>query len=63
MPFLALARTASVASMRREIDLVQHGHDGDALLDGRVAIGHGLRFHALRRIDDQQSALARRQRT
>ncbi len=41
-----------------QVDLVQHRHHGDALLDRRVAVGDRLRLHALRRVDDQQRALA-----
>ena len=43
---------------RRQVDLVQHRHDGDALLDRRVAVRDGLRLHALRGVDDQQRAFA-----
>ena len=72
-PVLALARIASCASMpmmssissitrsglgRRQVDLVQHRHDLDALLDRRVAVGDRLRLDALRRVDDQQRAFA-----
>ncbi len=48
---------------RRQVDLVDHRHDFDALLGRGVAIGDGLRFDALRGIDHQQRAFARRQRT
>ena len=76
-PVLALARIASSASMpmmssissidplrlgRRQVDLVQHGHHLDALLDRRVAVRDGLRLDALRRVDDQQRAFARGER-
>ena len=76
-PVLALARIASLAGMPmmssisaitrsgsaegRSI-LFKHRHHLDALLDGGVAVGHGLRFHALRGIDHQQRAFARRER-
>ncbi len=43
---------------RRQVDLVQHRHDLDALLDRRVAVRDRLRLDALRRVDDQQRALA-----
>ena len=43
---------------RRQVDLVQHRHDGDALLDRGVAVGDRLRLHALRGVDDEQRALA-----
>ena len=72
-PVLALARIASCAGMpmmssissidalgvgRRQVDLVQHRHHFDALLDRRVAVGDGLRFDALRGVDDEQRAFA-----
>ena len=43
---------------RRQVDLVQHRHHFDALLDRGVAVGDGLRFDALRGVDDQQRAFA-----
>ena len=43
---------------RRQVDLVQHRHDRDALLGRGVAVGDRLRLHALRSVDDQQRALA-----
>ncbi len=76
-PVLALARIASCAWMPmmssisldhavrirgRQVDLVQHRHDGDALLDRRVAIGDRLRLDPLRCVDDQQRAFAGRER-
>ena len=48
---------------RRQVDLVQHRHDFDAQLERRVAVGHRLRFHALRGVDHQQRAFTGRQRT
>ncbi len=48
---------------RRQVDLVQYWHDFEAHFDGRVAVRHGLGFHTLRRIHDQQRALAGSQRT
>jgi hypothetical protein len=47
----------------RQVDLVQDGHDFHAEVQRRVAVGDGLRFHALRRVDDEQRALAGGQRT
>ena len=76
-PVLALACTASCAGMpmmssisldharrvgRRQVDLVEHRHDLDALLDRGVAVGDRLRLDALRRVDHQQRAFARRER-
>ena len=47
---------------RRQVDLVQHRDHLDALLDRGVAVGDGLRLHALRGIDHQDRAFAGRQR-
>src|SRR5262245_23969788 len=43
---------------RRQIDLVDDGNDFQFLLDRGVTIGDALRLDTLRRIDDQQGALA-----
>ena len=45
-----------------EIDLVNHRHDRQPLFVRQMHVGHGLRFHALRRIHHQKRAFARRQR-
>ncbi|KAG1446757.1 hypothetical protein G6F57_017240 [Rhizopus arrhizus] len=45
-----------------QVDLVDHRHHFQTLLDRGVAVGHRLRFHALGGIDDQQRALAGGQR-
>ena len=42
----------------RQIDLVDHRHDRQALLMREVDVGDGLRFDALRRIHDQKRAFA-----
>ncbi|PRD36405.1 UNVERIFIED_CONTAM: hypothetical protein NCL1_08904 [Trichonephila clavipes] len=47
----------------RQVDLVQHRHDLETLLDGGVAVGDRLRLHALGGIDHQQRAFAGGQRT
>jgi hypothetical protein len=39
-----------------QVHLVQHRHDFQALLDGGVAVGHGLGFDALAGVDHQQRA-------
>ena len=46
----------------RQVHLVEHRHHFDAEVERGVAVGDGLRFDALARIDDQQRAFARRQR-
>ena len=47
---------------RRQVDFVQHRHDLDTLLDRGIAVRHGLRFHALRRVDHQHRPFAGRER-
>ena len=47
---------------RRQVDLVEHRHDFEPLLDRRVAVRDALRLDALRRIDHQQRAFAGGQR-
>ncbi len=47
---------------RGQVDLVQHRHDFEALLERRVAVGDALRLDALRRVDDEQRAFAGRER-
>ena len=42
-----------------KVDLVERGHDGEIVLERQVAVGQGLRFDALRRVDEQQGAFAR----
>ena len=76
IPIFALAWIASSAGIARmssncrctdgnigvrQIDLVDHRNDREALFVREMHVRHRLRFHALRRIDDQQRALARRQ--
>ena len=46
----------------REIDLVERGHDLEVVLEGEVAVRERLSLDALRRIDDEHDALARRER-
>ena len=72
-PVLADARTISSSSKPmnlltssatfvgigvREVDLVDHGDDGQVLLQRQVDVGHRLGFDALRRVDDEQRAFA-----
>ena len=45
-----------------QVDLVQYRDHFDAEIDCGVAVRHRLRFDALRRVDHQQRAFARRQR-
>ena len=47
---------------RRQIDLVDDGQHLEALLDRRVAVRDALRLDALPRVDDEQRAIARRER-
>ena len=45
-----------------QVHLVQHGKHFHAQVQRGVAVGHGLRFHALRSIHHQQAAFTGRQR-
>ena len=47
----------------RQIHLVQHRNHFESLVDRRITVGDRLRFDALRSVDDEQRAFARRQRT
>ena len=77
MPAFALARIAPLAvepddvcdlaprlvGLRaRQIDLVDDRDDLEVVLDREVRVGQRLRLDALRRVDDQQRALARGER-
>ena len=46
----------------RQVHLIQHWHNFQALLNSRVTVGYRLRFYALPRIDHQQRTLAGGQR-
>ena len=46
----------------RQVDLVQRRDDLEIALQRQVAVGERLRLDALRRVDDQDDALARRER-
>ena len=48
---------------RRQVDLVDDRHDLQTGVNGKIGVAKGLRLDALRRIHNQQCALARRQRT
>ena len=43
----------------RQVDLVERGDDREVVLDRLVAVGERLRLDALRRVDEQDHALAR----
>ena len=45
-----------------QVDLVDDRDDLEVVLDRQVGVGERLRLDALRRVDEQQRALARRQR-
>ena len=47
---------------RGQIDLVDDGDDFEAVIDGQIGVGQGLRLHALAGVHHQQRALARGQR-
>ena len=46
----------------RQVDLVEARDQLEARLDGQVGVGERLRLDALRGVDDEQRALAGRQR-
>ena len=46
----------------RQVDLVERGDDLEVVLEGQEAVGQRLCLDALRRVDEQDDALARRQR-
>ena len=48
---------------RGEVDLVDDGHDLEVVFEGEVDVGERLRLDALRRVDDEDGALARGKRT
>ena len=47
---------------RRQVDLVQHGHDLEVVLQGLVTVGQGLGLDALGGVDQQHGTLAGSQR-
>ena len=56
-------RFASSGCARRQIDLVDDRDDLEVVLDREIGVGQRLRFDALRRVDEQQRAFARGQRS
>ena len=44
-----------------QVDLVDHGHQGEVLFERQIDVGERLRLNALRGVDDEQRALRRRQ--
>ena len=46
-----------------QVDLVEDGDDGEVLFHRQVDVGHGLGFHALGGINDQDGPFAGRERT
>ena len=42
----------------RQVDLVEHRHDGQVVLHRQIGVGDGLGLHALEGIDQQDGALA-----
>jgi hypothetical protein len=45
-----------------QVDLVEHGHNLEVVLEREVHVGNRLRLDALRSVDDEQRALARGER-
>ncbi len=52
-----------VGLRRRQVDLVDDRDDFEIVLDREIGVGQRLRFDALRRVDQQQRAFARGQRS
>lgn len=52
-----------VGVCRRQVDLVDRGHDIQVGVHGERRVGDGLRFDALRSVDDEYRTLASSQRT
>ena len=44
-----------------QVDLVEHRHDRQVVLHGRVGVGHGLGLDPLKGVDQQQRPFAARQ--
>ena len=42
----------------RQVDLVEHRHDGQIALHRQIGVGDGLGLHALKRIDEQDDPFA-----
>ena len=63
-----IASTFSICSFtilglrRGQIDLVDHGNDGEVVARSEKRVRNGLRLNALARVDHQQRALARGKR-
>ena len=53
---------ALVGLGRGQVDLVERGDDREVVLDRLVAVRERLRLDALRRVDEQDHALARGER-
>ena len=47
---------------RGQVDLVDHGNHLEAVMEGQIGVGEGLRFDALGGVDNEERALARGQR-
>ena len=46
-----------------QVDFVEHGNDGQIMVDGHIQVGQRLRFNALRGVDKQHRTLACGQRS
>ena len=53
---------AALGVGRRQVDLVEHRHDLEVVLDGLVAVGQRLGLNALRGVDQEHGPLAGGQR-
>ncbi len=52
---------ALVRLRARQVDLVDDRNDVEVVVDGEIGVGQRLRLDALRRVNEQQRALARSQ--
>jgi len=57
-PSTPRSRLRSVRVGCGQVDLVQHGHDLEVVLQRLVAVGQGLGLDALRRVDQEDRPLA-----
>ena len=51
-------RRVPIGLGRRQVDLVEHGHDLEVVLESQIAIGQGLGLDTLRRVHQQHHPLA-----
>ena len=57
----SISRCVRSTSARRQVDLVEDRDDLEVVVEREVDVGERLRLDALRGVDDQERALARRE--